>query len=120
MRLEYMCLVTQVMWSQIIERRDKTCVECFQCILGKEISSMFQKASRSRNLRGYCLYVLLPIEIAISIDTKIACIHNSIKLRAFNFDTRIISLVLQGLVLLLGGNKHWTSFKDIQRKLVSL
>ena len=65
---------------------------------------MLQKVNRSRNFRGYYFYVLFPIERAVNIDTNIPCVHNIIKLRAFTFHTKIIVLVLQGFVILLGGN----------------
>ena len=62
------------------------------------------KANRSRNFRGYYLYVPHQVEGAFNIDTKIPCIHDSIKLCALNFHTKIMVLVLQGLALSLYGN----------------
>ena len=67
---------------------------------------MLPTASCSRNFRGYYLYMILPNESSINIDTKILCIHNSVKLHAFNFYTKIMALALHGLVLLLGKKRR--------------
>ena len=79
---------------------------CSACsmYLGKEISSMFYNVNRFRNFRLYYLYVNFPIKRAINIDIKILCFYNSIKLRACYFHIKIMALVLQAFVLLLGGN----------------
>ena len=72
--------------------------------MGKKISSMFQKANRIGNLRGYDFNVILPIKRAININTMAPNTQNIVKLYALYFDTKILVLVFQSLVLSLGGH----------------